>query len=984
MTEEDVKAKLLLPYLNSLGFDISEISLENSFSIRLGKSERVTGRSDILCRRNGHNLFVIELKNDTIPIKQEDIDQGISYARLLTDNIAPFTIITNGTNTRIFDSISRKELTGTEISIQSAYWKDGYTLSTDNDLQIRYEALKNFISFSPENLRQYCENQVRDRMGPIVGDITKPYSKFIKELYVQRNDLQHDFDIFLNGNTSIFAIVGPAGVGKTSAICSLALQNLDNKFVFFYNAAIINKSPLAHISQDLNGVFSSKNDNDIILKKLNEIGQFLDKHIVIFIDAVDESIDKNISLELSEIAFAVKSLEKIKICISCKANIWKNLLTNNGNRTHLFEEVDKSHKIIDNLNCPGFLLQDFNETELTKVIPLYKKVFNFKGHISIKLLTELKNGFFLRIFSEVYSGKQIPEKINDKELLRKYLKQSLEKTQIGYEQGIRILAKIGEILVQHTYTSLEVYEDNGVNVEQLLERLNFPINESLPEDLFTRNILTRSNKDDSYNVSFYYSKIRDYVVCFHTYKLDKLNEISYDILENFYENYIGQSAIQFYIETAPSKHLTGIEQFKKYKALKYVEGYDAYLDENFKTIRSLLDPETEGEIGIILPKRVLDDDGYALYPIRSNSDGKVIFENLVWRHDDNTENLFSSKDVQTIYGSNIQIMTSNQDKVIRYNVFKELKKIIEKGGLTAYNSDIMLIEMVSTFFYFYHKKLNYSCDLQDYHLPRFNSVYPINLKELKSRLYRFKAEEYYKNQNRLTDTTKNVNELVENAIENNLSLPILDIGGDYPPFIELFKIIDILLGRGYNEINNHYLPVPDLSIAEARIFSDKNKSYDINQIRISQYSDKQAKLYITKFFEHLEICYKEFVDYFFPTFKEQFKYYNTIPHEYFFYMKDADVSKWGWFGYRESRTGKFEINIVKDAPKGVLDFKEDIGIPTFYSFSFDMLLSITQPVKTVKRLNTRKVDEYCVIRNWVYKLLKRDMRNLFDELGLRI
>ena len=125
MNEEEIRGKLLLPFLNDLGFDPSEISLETAFTIRLGKSKRITGRSDILCKRNGKNLFVIELKNDSITITENDIDQGISYARALLDNIAPFTIITNGKKTKVFDSISKVELTGKRISEESSYWKNG-------------------------------------------------------------------------------------------------------------------------------------------------------------------------------------------------------------------------------------------------------------------------------------------------------------------------------------------------------------------------------------------------------------------------------------------------------------------------------------------------------------------------------------------------------------------------------------------------------------------------------------------------------------------------------------------------------------------------------------------------------------------------------------------------------------------------------------------------------------------------------------------
>ena len=105
-------------------------------------------------------------------------------------------LVDNGKTTRIFDSISLEELTGTTISKQSSFWQNKCTLSTDIELRIRYEALKNFVSFSSENLTNFCDDQVRNRMGPIIGNIDKPYAKFVKELYVQRTDLQKEFSQF--------------------------------------------------------------------------------------------------------------------------------------------------------------------------------------------------------------------------------------------------------------------------------------------------------------------------------------------------------------------------------------------------------------------------------------------------------------------------------------------------------------------------------------------------------------------------------------------------------------------------------------------------------------------------------------------------------------------------------------------------------------------------------------------------------------------
>jgi len=96
--EEDLKQKIVLPYIESLGFSKNELEYEKNFSIRLGRNvycinnckrkENAKGRLDILCKSGDKNIFVIEVKTVNAKITQDDIDQGISYARLL-DQIAP-------------------------------------------------------------------------------------------------------------------------------------------------------------------------------------------------------------------------------------------------------------------------------------------------------------------------------------------------------------------------------------------------------------------------------------------------------------------------------------------------------------------------------------------------------------------------------------------------------------------------------------------------------------------------------------------------------------------------------------------------------------------------------------------------------------------------------------------------------------------------------------------------------------------------------
>ncbi len=191
--EEELKTKLLIPYLQALGFSSKELSFESGFAIRLGRQAHRTGRLDILCKRHEDNLFVVEVKKSNDSLTNEDRDQGCSYARLL-DQIAPFVVVTNGRETKIYDSITKNELTGTaNLGEESAFFKNGYKLANEDEIRIRYEALQHFITLSPDNLRIFCNLQQSDRMKTLKGDEKERGKKYIPSLYVNRSYSEQEF-----------------------------------------------------------------------------------------------------------------------------------------------------------------------------------------------------------------------------------------------------------------------------------------------------------------------------------------------------------------------------------------------------------------------------------------------------------------------------------------------------------------------------------------------------------------------------------------------------------------------------------------------------------------------------------------------------------------------------------------------------------------------------------------------------------------------
>jgi hypothetical protein len=95
VTEEEIKVKYVLPWLEKSGVALHEMQLERTFSLKIGrqsvlagqaqprKSDIVSGRLDILVQREGRNLLIVETKADGLELTDDDRDQAISYARLV-------------------------------------------------------------------------------------------------------------------------------------------------------------------------------------------------------------------------------------------------------------------------------------------------------------------------------------------------------------------------------------------------------------------------------------------------------------------------------------------------------------------------------------------------------------------------------------------------------------------------------------------------------------------------------------------------------------------------------------------------------------------------------------------------------------------------------------------------------------------------------------------------------------------------------------
>src|SRR6266849_2513258 len=209
MTEEEVKARIVLPLLTSLGIDVRDLQLETTFSLRLGRQVHTvdgkrdrdpSARLDILVTRSDRNLFIVETKRDDLALTDDDRDQAISYARLL-DQIAPYALVTNGADWRLYDVITKEQLTAADIR-----FPDGYSPALPDDL--KYGALRVFLRASPDNVRLLCQHQVREEIAPLLGSAADRTKSYIPDLQVTRAELTEALDRFYQERKPLFVLIG--------------------------------------------------------------------------------------------------------------------------------------------------------------------------------------------------------------------------------------------------------------------------------------------------------------------------------------------------------------------------------------------------------------------------------------------------------------------------------------------------------------------------------------------------------------------------------------------------------------------------------------------------------------------------------------------------------------------------------------------------------------------------------------------------------
>jgi len=464
-TEEDVRIAVV-KYFHELGFGLDEIRTETSFTIQLGHNtllvegqevsqrDRVTGRSDILLTQNGRPLAIVETKSPGHALNEKDALQALSYARLLLE-MAPYAIVTNGRDTRVYDTFA-PILTTLETPTESLWAKNGQQLPSIGD-DLRIEAAKKLIEVNPQTLRTFCQKQVAQAMEDIKGS-PQEAKMYIPEVYVSRQDVEEKFNGWLVSDMPCFAVVAESGLGKTNFMCATAEKLVAEHFVLFYPAIRLIEGLEAAVRNDFVWEFRRERGFAYIVERFTTIAREHDRKFVIFIDGLDEFTGNQHQLknELLDLVHRLRGTP-IRLCLSCKSFDWGNFVIDNGRSFNRIARSIYPSRQIEASNQSGSIyspdphnigiwLQEYTDDELEATFSKYKEVFLLQGDLQGTTRSECRMPLILRLLADVWRGRNrdIPSEISQREVFDWYwaLQMSKVRQKFAAERWLSTLARL--------------------------------------------------------------------------------------------------------------------------------------------------------------------------------------------------------------------------------------------------------------------------------------------------------------------------------------------------------------------------------------------------------------------------------------------------------------------------------------------------------------------------------------------------------------
>jgi len=184
LSEDDVKIHHLPKVLAEAGYKLDNVGYNVGIEVKQGRKARTIFADAVVYDGPARTraLVVVETKPPTPPLTAGDADQAFSYARLLTP-IAPIVLLTNGTETKAYDTFTKKVLPhGLPAAAQASATAKRGPEAAALAAEAKHEIFKVDSVDEYKRILRACHNSIRNNEG---YDPTKAFDELSKVMFTK-------------------------------------------------------------------------------------------------------------------------------------------------------------------------------------------------------------------------------------------------------------------------------------------------------------------------------------------------------------------------------------------------------------------------------------------------------------------------------------------------------------------------------------------------------------------------------------------------------------------------------------------------------------------------------------------------------------------------------------------------------------------------------------------------------------------------------
>ena len=683
MNEAEIRSKIVDPLLRNLGIELKNISLERTFTIKIGRHNEEIGwkehtfrpRYDYLIKDDNKNLFIVEAKRENTEFVDEDLEQGLCYAKLV-DPVAPFVVLTNGNKTKIYETLTKKDITSKPLN-KSDYALNNYII--DLDEETKQLALLALFSLNYESFSNFCKKQSLDTISRLSGSSNEPgnLKSYIPAVFVKRHDLESKLHTFISSKNTCFMISGKSGIGKTNTMCDFVKEIQKRYLVLFYNGGQISDKLENEIADDLNWKFSTGKTPQFLFNQIDAICKKHQQTLLIFLDGIDEWKLNSASISISK--FVGHIIEKdIKLIVSCKDSKISEYLTISGNMSILSQNLYITNR---ETGSKSFNLSKFSFNETIEAVRKYSEYFMITGFTTTsETFSACSDPFILRVIGEVYRNNRVPSSLSSTQIYLKYL-------DLLYNKNPSLKTQIRTTLL--TITRNMIIQKSDAVPESELEILD---NCAFTFLIDYGVLIYISDNVGRYSIAFSFDGLRNYLIIYHVLKLDEatLEEFK-DTVTNHIDTKFGYDLFRWFKDSTSGAQLeilqNEISLWDRKLVSQYLDQFIARTESRYPFIKQRLYPN--GKLGLLVlynktANRAIQF-GFRKY---NNPDERIVWKDItnVKVGDNELNRLMQQYNVSRLSSYSSDLSNSPLEEFVETQIFRIVKEILLRRHLDEHTN----------------------------------------------------------------------------------------------------------------------------------------------------------------------------------------------------------------------------------------------------------------------------------------------------------